>query len=439
MPGTGSENEGDMMKTKIVIGLAFFFTVFTSCFNKETDTGTVENYSVDAEQESFAIKGIMILPELDSLTGGRYTISIENNTKTRIYETSGDWINGEVQDFSMENIRKDIYNRINVAVFNSSNKKVYSYSTVTSLLTVENADVAGFVIYLLKQYNISGTIKLPDSDVVVDGSYELYVWNVNTMYYEISGSWNSGNTLEYAITVPEGDYYYIEVYLYDKSGEVSYRAHINTVLSVSEDDVILNIQLERINELYGTISLRNNGTLQGGRYHIYLSDGSKWYAAEGDWGSGNTQQYKLTAPEGAYSWFQLDIYDANNKQVYGYFIQKTVLNLYGDLNYNATAYKYYTISGEITLPDTQTLSDGKYYVFFTSSLRNYNAAYCADGKWVSGNSLQYTLQIPEGSFDELLTSVYNKDDILVYQYYVKLVNFSVSGDIPEYNISVEQI
>lgn len=154
----------------------------------------------------------------------------------------------------------------------------------------------------------------------------------------------------------------------------------------------------------GTVSLPGTDSLTGGSLEILFYNGSYCLTYYDYWSSGNTQTYTAYLNDGTYETVFIYIYDEHNQLVYQYATNSSGLIIDGSdisgIDFIAVAAVDYTVTGNIILPDADTLTNGSYTISFSGYKHK-----SVSGTWASGHTQPYSIELPPGYYNTIYIQV----------------------------------
>ncbi len=411
------------------IATLFFITAFIACDSDSSD-------DKKADTTEYTVSGTITLPGGDTLADGYYEIYV-NGENTGIKS----WASGNAVDYSFE-IRSGRYNTIDIYVFNSGEDLAYSCHTTSAGLVVAGADVTGFDFAVARAvtYTVSGTMRLPDGVTGVGGFYKIVF--TGTSRGEEENVWISGNTHSYSVQLEAGTYDRVEIEVSDSDDVMRYRYSTDSLgLAVDGDVPNVNFVLVEVefHTVSGTITLPGSDTLAGGYYEITIEGDSYGYDG-GSWASGHTLSYSMELLAGTYNEVNIEIEDASSETVYVYRSESLGLTVTGDrsnVNFTVAGFASSTVSGTISLPGGETLTDGYYEIYFEGP-----SYYETSGIWASGGTQEYSIELEPGTYSEVYVDIYDDSSwtTYLYEYHTSSAGIVVSDhDVTGVDFTVEEV
>ncbi|HRZ27935.1 MAG TPA: hypothetical protein P5346_02445 [Spirochaetota bacterium] len=375
----------------------------------------------EKDTEEFTVSGTLSLPGGKSLTTGGYEINVNGDSYV-----NGTWSSGHTQDYSFE-IIPGTYNDIEINVNNSDGNLLYRYNTISAGLVVANADIDDFNFNLTETvtHTVSGTVNLPDPDTLSDGVIEIYI-NGEEYYDE---PWDSGESLDYSFDILSGTYNDIDIYAYNDMSELLYTYHTSTGgLVVAGDDVDNYDFTLGETETYtvsGNISLPAGEEITDGYCDATFAGTSRGEYSD-SWSSGDTLAYSVEVEAGTYDNILIEVSDENETVRYRYTNAAEGLEVSADVtgyDFNLSEVELFTVSGTITLPDEDMLTNGEFSIEIDGTGFGYD-----DGTWISGHAALYSIELEAGTYDEVEIEITDESETILYVYRTNTQGLTITDD-----------
>jgi len=228
-------------------------------------------------------------------------------------------------------------------------------------------------------------------------------------------------------TIDEGlepGIYYYNVIVEDNEG--------NTALYIFDSAELK----DTTHTISGKITLPDSERLSNVYFDIVITNGKDLYASPANpWGTyQHSKDYTINnIPSGKYHLFVL-IYNNELRFKNTYSGELTVKDSDTTFGINLNIFFMYNVSGEISLPNSNTLSGGVYFIQLTNTM-GFDYYYTL-GEWDKGNSQSYNIDVPPGQYN-LAVKIFN-DDILVYQYLSLTPDVVVEDSGTSFNLQVSE-
>ena len=406
-------------------------------------TGCTSNGSgsEDSDTPYYAVRGTISLPGSDKLNNGNCEIFARiGGEKKRVY--SWPWYQGHDQKY-IADIPAGNYDEIDIYIYDCFSDPAYAYHTTSAGLNVTGPGVTrDFTVAKPVTRNVSGTLILPDADVVNEGKYAIEF--AGSRHAHSRHAWPSGHTLIYSVQMEEGTYDDINIEVSNDKGKDCYRYNTSSAsLTVGSSDIAnLDFNLEKIPyaTVSGTISLPAGDEVNNRYYSIEFEGNPSHGYTYGTWFSGNSWSYSLELEADTYNTIHVSVYEDDSNELYRYRTNSAGIVVgssdISNVDFTLEKIVVYTVSGTLHLPSGESMTDGNYRISFGGISSDGSR----DDSWLTGDSQSFSVKLEPGRYNAVNITVSDDKGNKAYQYNGSSLKMVVGdSDISGFDFDLEKI